>query len=202
MPFCSKIQLFLTTITQISGRFSSPLKWHEWNCNYKRDASRKQSHILIKCFTVVDFFFFFFSGSSKKLFFTLFIAQTSLTWLDWMSDSHNTTCVVGLAFFHYHLHSADMLLLMSNNDRWCITFKRSKPANILYTAALSYLPYDHILPPTHETRVLTSYLILFLSTGLPQLSNWLYRSKAKKTEEKFLSDCHSTLTTGWGGKTA
>lgn len=32
------------------------------------------------------------------------------------------------------------------------------------------------------------------------LSNWLYRSKAKKMEENFLSDCHSTLTTGWGGK--
>lgn len=93
-----------------------------------------------------------------------------------------------------------MLLLMSNNDRWCITLNRSKPANILYMATLSYLPYNHILPPTHETRVLTSYLILFLSTGPPQFSNWLYRSKAKKTEEKFLSDCHSTLTTGWGGK--
>lgn len=84
------------------------------------------------------------------------MAQTSLTWLDWMSGSHNTTCVVGLAFFHYPLHSADMLLLMSNNDRWCITLNRSKPANISYMATFICLTitYSHprmklvSLPPT------------------------------------------------------
>lgn len=59
-----------STITQVSGRFSLPLKWHEWNCNYKRDTSWKH---LIKKISYINkrfckFWFFFFQAVPKSYF--------------------------------------------------------------------------------------------------------------------------------------